>query len=83
MSLPHGTVTFLFTDIEGSTRLVQQLGPRYAEVLQTHQRLLREAFADGSEFGSAGDALFVAFDSATRAVEAAIGGQLAIAAPLA
>ncbi len=42
-SLPTGTVTFLFTDIEGSTRLLQQLGDRYAEVLATHHRLLRNA----------------------------------------
>jgi class 3 adenylate cyclase len=43
--LPTGTVTFLFTDIEGSTRLLQQLGDRYAEALGQHQALLRVAFA--------------------------------------
>ncbi|MBA2293634.1 MAG: hypothetical protein H0W16_00725, partial [Actinobacteria bacterium] len=43
--LPTGAVTFLFTDIEGSTRLVKQLRDRYAEVLDEHQRLLRAAFA--------------------------------------
>jgi class 3 adenylate cyclase len=43
-SLPEGTVTFLFTDIEGSTRLLQHLGPRYADVLTEHQRLLRAAW---------------------------------------
>jgi hypothetical protein len=45
MSLPHGTVTFLFTDIEGSTRLLQELGDEYADVLAGHSRVLREAFA--------------------------------------
>lgn len=44
-SLPTGTVTFLFTDVEGSTRLLQALGPeRYAEALVEHRRVLREAF---------------------------------------
>ncbi len=48
-SLPTGTVTFLFTDIEGSTALLQRLGDRrYAEVLAEHQRLLRDAFAKGN-----------------------------------
>jgi class 3 adenylate cyclase len=42
--LPRGTVTFLFTDIEGSTQLVKQLGGRYSEVLAEHQRILRAAF---------------------------------------
>jgi class 3 adenylate cyclase len=45
-ALPHGAVTFLLTDIEGSTRLVNQLPDRYGEPLDTHQRLLREAFAN-------------------------------------
>jgi class 3 adenylate cyclase len=48
-ALPTGTVTFLFTDIEGSTTLLQRLGDRrYAEVLAEHQRLLRDAFAKGT-----------------------------------
>ncbi len=48
-ALPTGTVTFLFTDIEGSTTLLQRLGDhRYAEVLADHQRLLRDAFAKGN-----------------------------------
>jgi class 3 adenylate cyclase len=51
-SLPTGTVTFLFTDIEGSTVLLQRLGDRrYAEVLAEHRRLLREAFAKGNGQG--------------------------------
>ena len=48
-ALPDGTVTFLFTDIEGSTRLLHQLGDVYAVVLADHRRLLRAAFARGDE----------------------------------
>ena len=61
--LPTGTVTFLFTDIEGSTRLLRGLGDAYAGVLAEHQRLLREAFAahGGREVDTQGDAFFVAF----------------------
>ncbi len=62
--LPTGTVTFLFTDIEGSTTLLQRLGDRrYAEILEEHWRLLREAFAEGNgqEIDSQGDAFLVAF----------------------
>ncbi len=67
-SLPTGTVTFLFTDIEGSTTLLQRVGDRrYAEVLAEHQRLLRDAFAkgNGQEIDTQGDAFLVAF-SRTR-----------------
>ncbi len=78
-NLPQGTVTFLFTDIEGSTRLVQELGPRYRDVLERHKVLLRAAFADGSEVGTEGDSFFVAFASATDAVAAAVAGQRALA----
>ena len=71
--LPIGTVTFLFTDIEGSTRLVLEHGPRYADLLDEHRRILREAFArhDGVEVDTQGDAFFVAFPSAAGAVAAA------------
>ncbi len=64
-SLPTGTVTFLFTDIEGSTRLLQQLGDRYADALVAHHRLLRTAIQEsyGNEMDAQGDALFVAFPS--------------------
>ena len=64
--LPTGTVTFLFTDIEGSTRLLHELGEAYAEALAEHRRVLREAFAahGGVEVDTQGDAFFVAF--ATR-----------------
>jgi len=77
--LPQGTVTFLFTDIEGSTKLVQQLGPHYRDLLETHQRLLRDAFQEGVEISTEGDSFFVAFDSATKAVAAARAGQQALA----
>src|ERR671936_2228942 len=78
--LPSGAVTFLFTDIEGSTRLVKQFRDRWAAVLVDHQRLLREAFAShgGREVDTQGDSFFVAFGSARDAVLAAVEGQLAI-----
>jgi class 3 adenylate cyclase len=61
--LPSGTVTFLFSDVEGSTRLLTRLRDRYADVLGEHQRLLRAAFDehDGREVHTEGDAFFVAF----------------------
>jgi predicted ATPase/class 3 adenylate cyclase len=72
--LPTGTVTFLFTDVEGSTRVLRELGAdRYAEVLAAHRRELRAIFArhGGTEIDTQGDAFFVAFDRATDAVAAA------------
>ncbi len=71
--LPTGTVTFLFTDVEGSTRLLHEHGERYAELLAEHRRLLREAFArhGGVEVDTQGDAFFVAFPNAAGAVAAA------------
>jgi class 3 adenylate cyclase/tetratricopeptide (TPR) repeat protein len=80
--LPTGTVTFLFTDIEGSTRLLKQLGARYADVLEEHHRLLRRVFAesDGREVDTQGDALFVAFPRAKDAVAGAVAAQQALAA---
>ena len=77
---PSGAVTFLFTDIEGSTRLVKQLRDRYEEVLAEHQSLLRRAFAAhrGHEVDTQGDSFFVAFSSARDAVLAAVEGQLAL-----
>jgi class 3 adenylate cyclase len=64
--LPTGTVTFLFTDIEGSTRLLDSLGDRYPGVLEAHQRILREAFAarGGIDVSTEGDSFFVVFRSA-------------------
>jgi class 3 adenylate cyclase len=68
--LPSGTVTFLFSDIEGSTRLLLELGDRYADVLAEHRHMLRKAFAlhGGVEVDTQGDAFFVAFASASAAV---------------
>ena len=81
---PTGTVTLVFTDIEGSTRLLEQLGPdRYREVLSEHRRVLREAFErhGGYEVDYEGDAFFVAFADAAAAcsrlrpeAQAALGG---------
>ncbi|MFL5641023.1 MAG: ATP-binding protein [Chloroflexota bacterium] len=80
-ALPAGTVTMVFTDIEGSTALLQSLGDRYGEVLADHNRLIREAFArhDAFERGSAGDGLYFVFASAREAVQAAVDAQLALA----
>lgn len=80
--LPTGTVTFLFTDIEGSTSLLKELGPaKYDEVLAEHRRVLREAFVThgGVEIDTQGDAFFVGFPTATGAVAAARHGQTALA----
>ena len=65
--LPTGTVTFLFTDIEGSTRLLHELGDAYADALAEHRRLVREAFKHhrGMEVDTQGDASFVAFARAS------------------
>jgi YVTN family beta-propeller protein len=80
--LPSGAITFLFTDIEGSTQLVKQLRDRYGEVLAEHQRLLRGAFEahGGHEVDTQGDSFFVAFSSARDALLAAVEGQLALLA---
>jgi class 3 adenylate cyclase len=79
--LPSGTVTFLFTDIEGSTRILKQLGDRYADVLADHHRLLHGAFArhGGQVVDTQGDAFFVAFARARDAVEGAVAAQRALA----
>ena len=75
--LPRGTVTLLFTDIEGSTRLLQQAGERYADVLETCRLLLRTAFHQyhGHEIDTQGDAFFVAFARASDALRAALAAQ--------
>jgi len=75
--LPTGTVTFVFTDVEGSTRLLKQLRERYGEGLDAHQRLLREAFSrhGGLELDTQGDSFFYAFPRARNAVLAALDGQ--------
>ena len=80
-TLPTGTVTFLFTDVEGSTRLLKELGQSaYLQVLERHRQLLREAFSDrgGVEVDTQGDALFVAFPRAKDAVLAASAAQVAL-----
>ena len=80
-ALPSGTVTLLFTDIEGSTQLLHRLGDRYAELLRDHHRLLRLAFGawDGVEVDNQGDGFFVAFARAEGAVAAAAQAQRALA----
>jgi predicted ATPase/class 3 adenylate cyclase len=81
-ALPSGTVTFLFSDIEGSTKLEQEVGTaRYAELRERHREILRAAFAahGGAEQSTEGDSFFVVFQSAREAVAAAVEGQRAIA----
>ena len=81
--LPTGTVTFLFTDIEGSTKLLHDLGgARYGEVLAEHERILREAFAahHGWVVDTQGDSFFVAFRRAKDAVASAVDAQRDLAA---
>jgi predicted ATPase/class 3 adenylate cyclase len=75
--LPTGTVTFLFTDIEGSTRLLQRLGDGYRGVQDRHTEILRRAIATGGghEVRTEGDAVFAAFDSAAGSVRAAVAAQ--------
>jgi len=79
-ALPTGTVTFLMSDIEGSTRLLQALGDRYAAVLDDHYRILIDACtaAGGLQVSTEGDATFFAFREAPAALRAAIGAQRSI-----
>src|SRR6266566_3530983 len=79
--LPMGTVTLLFTDMEGSTRLLQQVGERYTDLLEEYRQLLRAAFQwwNGHEVDTQGDAFFVAFARATDAVSGAVAAQRALA----
>ena len=81
--LPSGTVTFVFTDVEGSTKLLHELGAEaYAEALAGHRRVLRAAFAahGGVEVDTQGDAFFVAFPTAPGALAAAAEAQGGLAA---
>ena len=82
VELPQGTVTFAFTDIEGSTALLKRLGDEYAAVLSTHRRLVRESLAacGGVEIDTQGDAFFAAFGRARDAVDAVMRIQSAHAA---
>jgi class 3 adenylate cyclase len=81
-ALPGGTVTFAFTDIEGSTQLLKRLGDGYRDVLTSHRRIVRETFTsrDGIEIDTQGDAFFFAFPRARDAVTAAVEAQRAHAA---
>ena len=78
--LPAGTVTFVFTDIEGSTRLLHELGDEYVAVLAEHRRLLRESFEQygGVEVDTQGDAFFFAFSRAGDALRGAAAAQWAL-----
>jgi predicted ATPase/class 3 adenylate cyclase len=80
--LPSGTVTFLFTDIEGSTRLLSDLGDRYIELLATHGEVMRGAISanGGVEVSTEGDSFFAVFPSAVAAMRAAVHAQQALAA---
>ena len=81
VELPTGTITFLFTDIEGSTKLLQELGDRYREVQEAHFEVLRRAIAEGEghEIRTEGDAFFAVFASAAGAVRAAVAAQRGLA----
>ena len=80
-SLPTGTLTFFFSDIEGSTKLVSRLGPDFKPVLERHHALLRDAIVSrgGTEVRTVGDAFFVVFPTADDAVGAAVDAQRALA----
>ncbi|HVE91551.1 MAG TPA: adenylate/guanylate cyclase domain-containing protein [Actinomycetota bacterium] len=77
VSLPSGTVTFLFTDIEGSTRLLAARGGAYRDLQEAHREILRAAFArhGGIELGTEGDSFFVVFSTAGAAVRSAVNLQ--------
>jgi predicted ATPase/class 3 adenylate cyclase len=78
--LPSGTVTFVFTDIEGSTRLIRSLGDAYAPVLDRHREILRDSWRQhhGHEIDTEGDSFFVVFDASADAIVACVDGQLAL-----
>src|SRR5918999_753378 len=79
LTLPAGTVTFVFSDIEGSTDLLKRLGDGYGELLSQHRRIVRETFGEhsGVEIDAQGDAFFFAFARARDAVTAAVAAQRA------
>ena len=79
--LPTGTVTLMFTDLEGSTNLIRKLGDRYGGLLADHRRLLREVVDGhgGREVDTSGDGSFIAFPSARDGVAAAVAAQQAMA----
>jgi class 3 adenylate cyclase len=77
VTIPTRTVTFLFTDIEGSTQLVNRFGDRYPEILSEHQKILRGTFAthNGYEVSTEGDSFFVTFARAADAIATAVSAQ--------
>src|SRR5690349_12287171 len=79
---PTGTVTFFFSDVEGSTKLVERFGNAWPELLERHRRAMRAAFEahGGWEHGTEGDSFFTVFTSAAAAVAAAAEAQRALAA---
>jgi class 3 adenylate cyclase len=79
VTLPAGTVTFVFSDVEGSTELLKRLGDRYGELLSEHRRIVREVFGAhaGVEIDAQGDAFFFAFARARDAAAAAVEAQRA------
>ena len=81
-ALPDGTVTFLFTDIEGSTRLLQELGDAYGEVVSQHRWIMRDSMTaqGGNEIDTQGDAFFFSFSRARDAAAAAVAAQRALRA---
>src|SRR3954466_12147475 len=80
--LPSGTVTLLFSDIEGSTALLSRLGPAYADALDSQRAIMRRAWSDngGVELGTEGDSFYVVFETAPAAVHAAAQAQRELAA---
>jgi class 3 adenylate cyclase len=78
-TLPSGTVTFVFSDVEGSTELLKRLGERYAELIGEHRRIVRETYGahEGVEIDAQGDAFFFVFARARDAVRAAVAAQRA------
>jgi class 3 adenylate cyclase len=80
-ALPGGTVTFLFSDIEGSTRLLQELGDDYAQMVGDHRRIMRDAMEGhgGTEIDTQGDAFFFSFTRAKDAADAAVEAQRGLA----
>src|SRR5438552_17605006 len=82
--LPTGTLTFLFTDVEGSTRLLHELGDAYADELARHRSVLRDPFVrhGGVEVDTQGDAVFVAFARASDALLVAAHAQHTLHGPV-
>ena len=75
--LPTGTVTFLFTDIEGSTRMIEALGDEFRALQDAHSTIVREAVSQhgGVEIRTEGDSCFVVFETPGAAVRAAVDAQ--------